>query len=117
MHPAHVAPCKDLVLGKRRRIFHYLFVLCAFLFIDKVGDQHIQRLPRTNDLPQRIQDLFVCLCVYPVIAVNNFEKQPACIFNACVDSLPMPAVFLMDRFYDIRISFFVSVRDLRRHIL
>ncbi len=116
-HMAHIAPGKHLILHKRRRIFHDLFAPGPFFFIDKIGNQHIQRLLRACDFTQRVHDSAVCFFVHPVIAVYHLKKQPAGICDSGIDRLPVPAVFLMDCFYDTGVFFLVRVCDFRRHIM
>ncbi len=116
-HPAHVAPCKNLACHKRGRIFHDFFTFCALLLVDKIRDQKVQRLIGTRNLPQRIQNLFISIGIHPVIAVHNLEKQPVCMCNPCIYRFAVPAVFLMDCFYNVRISFRICIRNFGCHIL
>ena len=113
----HILPGAELAFWQRRAVLHDAFVLCALLLVYEISDQHIQCLLTHNEAAQGLQDLFVRLCVDPVITVYNFKINTGCCPQSCVYGLTMTAVLLMDRTADTRIACLVLVRDLGSVVL
>ena len=113
----NVLPGKHLILRKSSMIIHHLFPLCPFLFIDKVGNQHINGLLTIHKLSQSFQNLLVCLFIDPVITVHNLKKHTCSIFKTCIYRLAMSTIFLMDCTTDPRVSPLIFIGNFRCTIL
>ena len=98
-------------------IAHDFFAALAFFFIDKIADQHIQRLFTAYQLPQRIQNRQISVLLYPVVAVYNLKIDTLRVFYSRIHRRTMTAVLLMDGAHYRRVLCSIFVRDTRGIIL
>ena len=116
MESVHILPGEHLIFRQHIFIADHLLALLAFLFIDIVGDQHVQDLISARKHTKGIQNRLIRRIQHPVVAVNHLEKQAAGLFNSRIHTGAVAAVFLMDGFYDGGILFSVLVRNFCRFV-
>ena len=113
----HIIPGKQFVLRKRRPVVHNLFSLRALFLIDKVTDQHVQRLLAAYKPAKGREYLLIGRLIHPVITVHNFIINALGIAKSCINCLTMSAILLMDSPADTRILSFVFICYLRCTVL
>ena len=93
-------PAKNPVFRQCPGVFHHLFVFCSFFFVDKITDQHIKRRLSTGQFPQNVKNFPIGFSVHPVVTVHHLKIQAGSVADSCIYRFSVPAVFLMNRFYN-----------------